>query len=65
MQIGRNKDFKIRYPPIETIAISNGNLKMKIAAPMKRPIMWENVKTKMLYVEIKIELVALGSEKCM
>ena len=36
----------------------------KMATPMKRPIRWENVKTKMLYVEIKIELVALGSEKC-
>ena len=64
MQNGKNKDFEMRYPPSETIPISSGTLKMIMAAPMKRPIRWENVKTKMLHVEIKIELVALGSEKC-
>ena len=62
MQMGRNKDFKMRYPPIETIVMSKGSLKIKMATPMSRPIKWEMVKTKMLCVVIKTELVALGSD---
>ena len=63
MKMGKNKDFRIKYTPIETIPTSNGSLKMIVAIPIKKPIRWEKVKNKILPVVINTELVAFESEK--